>query len=130
MKKGDKFKNNFKVSRKIYDEFKMLSNDKNPLHTNRAFAKKYGFSGKVMHGNILGAFISYFVGEMLPAKNVVLLSQELNFLNPVYLNNTLSFEATVVDFYKSVSVYEFKLTFKKKGEKIIASGKVRIKVLG
>lgn len=130
MKRGDKFVNKFIVSRKIYEKFKALSSDNNPLHTNSGFAQKYGFVDKVMYGNILGGFVSYFVGEMLPIKNVAILSQELNFLNPVYLNDKLDFEATVEYVHKSVSVCDFKLSFKKEGDKKIASGKVRIKVLG
>jgi 3-hydroxybutyryl-CoA dehydratase len=123
------FEKNFAVSDDIYNGFIHLFNDRNPLHTNSEFAAKKGFSGKVMHGNILNGFISYFIGECLPSKDVIIHSQEIKFLNPVYLNDQLSFVAEVTGVYESVNAVEFKFNFKNAGSKIVAKGKIQIGLL-
>src|SRR5690349_15151584 len=91
-KQQDKFQQTFLVSEKIYEGFIELFGDKNPLHTNEAFAVEKGFKGRVMHGNILNGFLSYFIGECLPVKNVIIHSQEIKFSNAVYVNDELFFE--------------------------------------
>src|SRR3954465_13194478 len=99
-KTGDSFTQQFVVSDEIYLGFIQLFKDKNPLHTNTEFAINKGFKGAVMHGNILNGCLSYFIGECLPTKNVIIHSQEIQFRNPVYLDDKLDFNATVVGFYE------------------------------
>lgn len=128
MQKGDTFIQKFKITPYIYEGFIAISNDKNPLHTNHDFAVSKGFQSKVMHGNILGGFVSFFVGELLPIDNVIIHSQELKFYNPVYLNDNLDFSAEVIGIYESVNTIEFKFTFSKDSTKI-AKGKVQIGII-
>ena len=121
-----KFQEKFCVSENIYKDFIALFNDNNPLHTDEAFAKQAGFSGKVMHGNILNGFLSYFIGECLPSKKVVIHSQEIQYNNPVYLNDMLQFEAIVSDIFESVNAIQFKFSFKNSSDKTVAKGKIQI----
>jgi 3-hydroxybutyryl-CoA dehydratase len=90
---GDKFKEKFVLNGDVYNGFISLFNDKNPLHTDEVFALDKGFKGKVMHGNILNGFLSRFIGECLPVKNVIIHSQEIQYKNPAYLNDDLFFGA-------------------------------------
>ena len=102
-----------------------LFEDKNPLHTNKDFAHAKGFKDTVMHGNILGGFLSYFIGECLPSKNVIIHRQEIKYMNPVYLNDTLDLKAEVSDVFDSVGAVEFKFQFEK-GNLKIAKGNFQI----
>lgn len=120
---------NFIISEEIYKGFIALFMDKNPLHTNHQFATKNGFQSKVMHGNILNGFLSYFIGECLPTKNVIIHWQEIQFKNAVYLNDKLEFKAKIVGVYESVKAVEFKFYFKNADEKIVAKGKIQIGLL-
>ena len=125
MQKGDSFSLRFEVSEKIYSGFIDLFRDGNPLHTNEAFARSKGFKGKVMHGNILGGYLSYFIGEGLPDKNVIIHSQEINYLRPVYLGTVLDLKAEIVEVFDSVKAIEFKFWFENDGIKV-AKGKIQI----
>lgn len=125
----DKFEVSFEVTEKEYQHFIQLSKDKNPLHTNDNFAISKGFKGKVMHGNILNAFLSYFIGECLPTKEVIIHSQEIQFKNPVYLKDQLDFTAEVVGIYESVHAVEFKFYFRNLQSKIVGKGKIQIGIL-
>ena len=75
---GDIFIEEFKVSKEVQNKFIELSNDKNPLHVDDKFFKKRGFRSRVVQGNLQNCFISYFIGECLPHKNVIILSQTIN----------------------------------------------------
>ena len=123
------FHHQFSVDSFIYEGFIEIFKDKNALHTNEDFGKEKGFAGKVMHGNILNGFISFFIGELLPSEEVMILSQTINYKNPVYLNDILNFEATVIEQSEAVKVNEIKFKFVNSAMKIVASGKIQIKEL-
>ena len=126
---GQTFEEFFVISDEIYSGFIATFNDRNPLHTNQQFALAKGFKDVVMHGNILNGFISYFIGEKLITKDVIIHSQEIQFKNPVFLNDTVIFNAEVNGVYESVNAIEFKFIFKNKLEKVIAKGKFQIGLL-
>ncbi len=123
---GAIFTQQFVVSAEVHNQFIQLFQDKNPLHTDENFAIAKGFQGRVMHGNILNGFLSYFIGECLPTKDVIIHSQEIQFKNAVYIDDALNFTATVEGFYESVNAVEFKFSFKNAASKIVAKGKIQI----
>lgn len=118
------------VSDDVHQQFIVLFDDKNPMHTDSAYAKSHGYADKIMHGNILNGFLSYFIGEKMPFKNVVILSQKIRFNNPIYANTEVRLSATVSGSYAEDTVYEFKFKFIDKSEKtIFAKGSIQIKRL-
>jgi 3-hydroxybutyryl-CoA dehydratase len=123
---GDSFEEIFIVSDETYIGFIQTFKDTNPLHTIDTFAFNKGFKGKIMHGNILNGFLSYFIGECLPTKNVIIHSQEIQFKNAVYLNDQLHLHAKIVGVYDSVNAIEFRYDFKNESKKIVAKGKIQI----
>ena len=125
----DRFEQLFTVSEEVYQGFISLFGDKNPLHTDHNFARAHGFIGKVMHGNILNGFLSYFIGECLPVKNVIIHTQSIQYKKPVYLNDTLTFEAIVTGIFDSVKAVELKFSFKNQDRRELAKGKIQIGIL-
>ena len=123
---NQQFELKFNVTESVYLGFIENFQDKNPLHTNEDFAVLKGFKSKVMHGNILNGFLSYFIGEALPSKDVIIHSQEIQFKNPVYLNDLLVFKAEVSGVYESVKAIEFKFKFINAELKVVAKGKIQI----
>ena len=123
------YKHQFIITQDVYVHFQMCSNDRNPLHTDEEFARSKGFPEIVMYGNILNAFLSYFVGECLPTKNVIILSQKIDFKNPVFLNEKLNFEAIVADVHEAVKTIEFKFKFFKPDWKVAAKGLIQVGLL-
>lgn len=80
------FRQTYTVTPEVYSHFQMCSKDYNPLHTDEEFARLKGFPQKVMYGNILNAFLSNFIGECLPIKDVIIHSQSISFKNPVFMD--------------------------------------------
>lgn len=128
-KTGDTYQHQFNVSKEVYGGFIHTFNDNNPLHTDDEFAQERGFKGRVMHGNILNGFLSYFIGECLPEKNVIIHTQEIQYKNPVYLNDIINFTSTIDDISEAVNTINFKFTFRNAEEKVVAKGKIQIGLL-
>ena len=126
---GDTFEVPFIVTVDTYESFIQLSNDKNPLHTDEQFAISKGFKGRVMHGNILNGFLSYFIGECLPVKNIIIHSQNIQFNNAVYLGDKLHLKAYVYGIFESVNAVEFKYEFRNSAAKLVAKGIFQIGIL-
>ncbi len=82
-----------------------------------------------MYGSMLNGFLSYFVGEMLPIKNVACLSQSINFIKPFYLNDILDFTATVSHFSEAVNMIECTFIFSNQNQVKVAKGSIQIGIL-
>ena len=113
IEKGQAFTETYIVTERVYNGFIDVYDDKNPLHTDLDFAINKGFDGCVMFGNILNGFLSNFIGERLPMKNVIIHSQHIKFLKPVYLDDQLLLKIHVKDIVESVNVVKFDFYFEK-----------------
>lgn len=122
----------YKVTPEVYYSFQRCSNDYNPLHTDTAFANSKGFNETVMYGNILNAFISHFVGMLLPTREIIILSQDIDYHRPVFLNNEIKLEARIDNISEAVNIINYKFKFSKVGDgkaEMIAKGHVQIGLL-
>jgi len=126
MRQGEIFERYFDVTPEVHKAFTDIFNDKNPLHTDEAYAKGKGFDGRVMHGNILGGFLSYFIGECLPEKNVIIHSQSIKYRRPVYLNDKLKLVGEVEEIFESVKTIDIKYYFENQNKVKVASGTIQI----
>ena len=127
--KGDIFVRLFVVSQSVYEGFMQTFNDRNPYHVSDTAAQAAGFARKIMHGNILNGFLSYFVGECLPVKAVVIQSQEIKFHKPVYLDDTVTLHAEVADFHESVKTAEITFRFLNQNNLKVAKGRLLVGLL-
>jgi acyl dehydratase len=123
------FEKEFTVSDDVYNGFIRLFQDRNPLHTDQAFAMGKGFRDVVMHGNILNGFLSYFIGEALPVKDVMIYSQEINYKKPVYLYDRLTLKAIVSEVHESVNMILFKFRFFNQTSEVVAKGNIQVGML-
>jgi len=85
----------YSISAAVYDGFLATFHDHSPIHVDADIAKSRGFLGRVMHGSILNGFISHFVGMRFPGRHSLLLSVDLRFANPSYLEDRLRIDAVV-----------------------------------
>lgn len=122
----------YKVTPEVYYSFQRVSNDYNPLHTDEAFANSKGFNGRVMYGNILNAFVSHFVGMLLPTREVMIQTQDINYHKPVYMNDDIQLEAGIDTVSEAVNIINYKLKFRRITEgksELVAKGHVQIGLL-
>ena len=126
LKIGEKYNHSFEVTDETVRRFIALSKDENPLHTDINFALLRGFSSKVVHGNIQNCFISFFVGHIFPIKEILILSQSIKYLKPVYVEDKLELKSEIVNFSESVGVYELVFSFNRKKE-LVSRGVLMLK---
>mgnify|MGYP001326705142 CR=1 FL=1 len=73
------------ISSKLVDDYVSLTGDENPLHVSDEFSKQTEFGRKVVHGMLGVSFLSTLIGTKLPGPGALWLSQEINFISPVFI---------------------------------------------
>jgi len=74
-----------------------ISGDFNPAHVNEQYAAKTFFKTRIAHGMLTASFISTLIGTILPGPGSIYLRQELNFLAPVKIGDTVTAIAEVAE---------------------------------
>jgi 3-hydroxybutyryl-CoA dehydratase len=127
-KVGQSWSYEWTINNKVYQKFLNLSNDFNPMHTNSNYAKSKGYKDKIIHGNILSCFISFFIGELLPIKNLVIIGQNIKYENAMYINDSIKLKSVVSKISESVNFIQFEFQFTK-NNLTVASGIINTKIL-
>src|SRR2546430_3488497 len=70
--------------------FIAITGDVNPLHVDDAFAATTKFGRRVLHGMLTASIFSTMVGMLLPGTGAIYRSQTINFLLPVYVDDTVT----------------------------------------
>ncbi len=71
--------------------------DFNPIHVNPEYAKTTMFGERIAHGMLTASFISTLVGCCIPGMNALYLSQEVKFVKPVKIGDTITATAEVCE---------------------------------
>ena len=74
-----------------------ISGDFNPLHVDELYANKALFKGRVAHGLLVAGLISNVLGMKLPGPGTIYISQNLNFIKPAYINDTITATVEVLE---------------------------------
>ena len=74
-----------------------VTGDHNPAHTNEEYAKKTFFKTRIAHGMLSAGLVSTVLGNELPGHGTIYIRQELNFLAPVKIGDTLTARVKVVE---------------------------------
>lgn len=78
------------------EAFATVSGDVNPAHLDKEYAEHTLFHGVIAHGMWGGALISTILGTKLPGPGTIYLEQNLRFVKPIRIGDTLTISATVV----------------------------------
>ena len=113
------------VSEAAIESFAVLSGDNAPIHMDAAFARKFGFSGRVVHGAYLMALVSRFVGLELPGPRAVLERMDFAFRNPCYAPANLKIIGKVTQVSEAVSsiILQIEVRNANAHDLLLASGK-------
>ncbi|WP_432719807.1 MaoC family dehydratase [Jeongeupia wiesaeckerbachi] len=75
--------------------FAGLSGDNNPMHIDEEFARETRFGGRIIHGMLTASLLSTVIGTRMPGPGVIYMSQNLRFLKPVKIGDTVTATATI-----------------------------------
>jgi 3-hydroxybutyryl-CoA dehydratase len=74
-----------------------ITGDFNPAHVNEAYAKNTFFKTRIAHGMLTAGFISAILANQLPGPGTIYLKQELHFLAPVRMGDTVTGRVEVLE---------------------------------
>jgi 3-hydroxybutyryl-CoA dehydratase len=72
-----------------------VTGDMNPLHLDAEYAAHSMFKERIAHGMLVAGLISAVLGTQLPGPNSIYLGQELSFVAPVMIGDTIKVVVTV-----------------------------------
>ena len=102
--------------------FAGVTGDLNPAHINEEYAGKTFFKTRIAHGMLLAGFISTVLGNKLPGPGTVYIKQELNFLAPVRIGDTITARAELVEILTERNRTRFKTTCLNQEGKTVLDG--------
>ena len=97
---GKRFSFSKRIDEQTIERFACSVDDYNPLHTDVNVARKLGFSGKVVHGMLVGSLFSGFFSREFPGPGTVYLKQSLEFHAPVIVGNTVTLKIRVLSHFR------------------------------
>ena len=97
-----------------------VTGDFNPAHINEDFAKQTFFKTRIAHGMLSAGFISTVIGNKLPGIGTIYVTQNLEFLAPVRIGDTITARVEIVDIVNEKNRVRLKTTcFNQEGTRVL-----------
>jgi 3-hydroxybutyryl-CoA dehydratase len=103
-----------------------VTGDLNPAHINEEYAKKTFFKTRIAHGMLSAGFISAVIGTRLPGPGTIYLKQELNFLAPVKIGDTITARIEVAELWPEKNRVRLKTTCTNQEGKVVVDGQAMV----
>jgi len=117
---GQKARRNLTFTREDVDAYARITGDFNPLHFDAAFAAGTKFGRLVVHGGLTAGILNALVAQDLPGPGTVFMSQDLKYLAPVFIGDTITGEVEVLSVHATKPVTQLKATvYRKDGERAL-----------
>jgi acyl dehydratase len=102
--------------------FAEMSGDYNPLHFDEAFAARTKFGRLVAQGGITTGLVHALVAMDMPGPGTVFLSQDWKFTAPVYIGDTITAEATVLEVHATKPVSRLAIVIRNQDGGVVLEG--------
>ena len=121
------------ITEDMMDSFRCITGDDNPLHKEDDFAQAVS-EGKVRKhaafGMLTASFCSTMAGMYLPGRYSLIHSiEELSFLKPVFVGDTLTITGTVIDKNDALRLIVLKILIKNQDGKSVVRARMKVLVL-
>jgi 3-hydroxybutyryl-CoA dehydratase len=120
---GDRASFTKTVTEDDVNAFARLIGDFNPLHVDEEYARRSRFGRRIAHGAFTGGLISTVLGNKLPGTGSIYLHQEIDFLAPVYLGDTVTATAEVISWRPDKRIITLQTDCFNQDGRQVASGK-------
>jgi 3-hydroxybutyryl-CoA dehydratase len=87
-----------------------ITGDFNPAHINEDYAKNTFFKTRIAHGMLSAGFISTVIGTKLPGTGSIYVKQDLRFLAPVRIGDTITARVEVIEIIAEKKLVRLKTT--------------------
>jgi 3-hydroxybutyryl-CoA dehydratase len=109
--------------------FGNLSGDYNPLHFDEEWAKTTMFKGRIAHGLLSASFISTAIGMKLPGPGTIYLGQNMKFMGPVRIGDTITARVEVVSLNDEKQRVTLKTICTNQNQEVVIEGEALIMLM-
>ena len=124
---GDKASASMDVTDDVVRRFAEATGDFNPVHLDPVFAKNSLFKERVAHGMLGAGLISAVLGTQLPGPNTIYLGQDLKFVAPVRLGDTITAEVEVLEKIDKPKILKLRTTVRRQDGTNVIEGVATVK---
>ena len=122
LKVGDSAESSRTVTEHDIKLFAEATGDFNPVHLDQSYAEKTFFKGRIAHGLLSLGYISTVLGNILPGHGTIYLSQEVKFLAPVRIGDTITTRVEAMELNLEKNRVKFKTMCLNQKGKIVVDG--------
>ena len=109
--------------------FAALSTDFNPVHVDEEYAKQSIFGKRIVHGFLAGSLISATIASKLPGEGSVYLHQDMDFVKPVFLDDTITATVEVTGLRNEKNIVTLETYCRNQRDEIVIKGTAVVKLL-
>ena len=107
-----------------------ITGDMNPLHVDAEYAAHSMFKERIAHGMLMAGLISAVLGTQLPGPNSIYLGQDLKFMAPVMIGDTITVVVTVTGKRDEKRIITLRTTACNQRGEMVVDGKAVLKKVG
>ena len=107
-----------------------LTGDMNPVHVDAEHAAQSMFGERIAHGMLVAGLISAVLGTQLPGPNSIYLGQDLKFLAPVMIGDTITVVVTVTGKRDEKRIITLRTTACNQRGEMVVDGNAVLKKVG
>lgn len=106
---GDSVEQRFAFTQQIRDAFRIVANDRAPVHDDERFSHDRGFGQPILQGLCVATRFSRLIGMYLPGEYAILERVDLRFRRPTYLEQAIVFKVAVTRVLRPMRVVKVDL---------------------
>ena len=122
LKIGDSAQISKTITESNIELFARATGDFNPVHLDQDFAEKTTFKSRIAHGLLSVGFLSSILGNILPGYGTIYLSQEVKFLVPVRIGDTVTAKVEVIELIPEKNRAKFRTTCINQDGQVVVDG--------
>ena len=122
LKIGDSAQISKTITEADIELFARATGDFNPVHLDHAYAEKTMFKERIAHGLLSVGLLSSILGNILPGHGTIYLSQEVKFLAPVRIGDTITAGVEVIELISEKNRAKFRTTCMNQDGKLVVDG--------
>lgn len=119
---GDSAQISKRITEGDIELFARVTGDFNPVHLDHAYAEKTMFKGRIAHGLLSVGLLSSILGNILPGYGTIYLSQEVKFLAPVRIGDTITARVEIIELIPEKNKAKFRTTCINQDGKMVVDG--------
>jgi acyl dehydratase len=122
LKVGDKASRTMTVTADHVRAYAQMTGDYNPLHFDEAFTSRTKFGRLVAQGGLTTGILHALVAMDMPGPGTVFLNQDWKFPSPVFIGDTITAEAEVLEVHATKPVSRLRFTVRRQTGEVVLEG--------